>query len=62
MKRASKLRCYQEWLFGLEPTETEVDREFKLQVCGKRQTSDSSWEFLKTENEQIKTDQNISYA
>ena len=28
---------------------------------GKRQTSDSSWEFLKIENEQIKTAQNNSY-
>ena len=26
-----------------------------LHVYGKRQTSDSSWEFLKIENEQIKT-------
>ena len=29
-------------------------REFKLHVYGKRQTSDSSWEFLKMENERIK--------
>ena len=31
---------------------------------GKRQTTDSSWEFLKiwTENEQIKTAQNNSYG
>ena len=29
---------------------------------GKRQTPDSSWEFLKTENEQIKTVQNDSYG
>ena len=32
-----------------------VSREFKLYVYGKRQTSDSRWEFLKIENEQIKT-------
>ena len=38
-----------------------VNREFKLQVYGKRQTSDSSWEFLKIENEQLKTVQNNSY-
>ena len=32
------------------------NREFqKLHVNGKRQTSDSSWEFLKKENEQLKT-------
>ena len=30
-------------------------KEFKLHVYGKQQTSDSSWEFLKIENEQIKT-------
>ena len=32
-------------------------KEFKLHVYGKRQTSDSSWEFLKRENEQTKTAQ-----
>ena len=36
-------------------------REFKPHIYGKRQTSDSSWEFLKIENEQIKTAQNKSY-
>ena len=34
-------------------------REFKLHVCGKGQTLDSSWEFLKMENEEIKTAQKI---
>ena len=34
-------------------------REFKLHVYGKRQTSDLSWEFLKMENERIKTAQKI---
>ena len=36
-------------------------REFKLYVYGKRQTSDSSWELLKIENEQkkLKTVQKI---
>ena len=29
-------------------------REFKLHVYGKRQTSGSSWEFLRMENERIK--------
>ena len=35
--------------------EIDVIREFNLYVNAKRQTSDSSWEFLKIENEQIKT-------
>ena len=35
-------------------------REFKLHLHGKQQTPDSSWEFLKIENEQIKTAQNNS--
>ena len=34
------------------------DKEFKLHVYGKPQTSDSSCEFLKIENEQIKAAQN----
>ena len=41
------------------------DREFERHVYtanGKRQTSDSSWEFLRIENEQIKTAQNNSYG
>ena len=37
-------------------------KKFKLNVYGKRQTSDSSWEFLKIENEQIKAAQNNSYG
>ena len=36
-------------------------KEFKLHLHGKRQTSDSSLEFLKIENEQMKTAQNNSY-
>ena len=39
--------------------EIDIIREFKLHVNAKRQTSDSSWEFLKIENEQIKTPQKI---
>ena len=35
----------------------ENKKEFKLHLYGKRQTSDSSLEFLKIENEQIKTGQ-----
>ena len=37
-------------------------REIKIHVYRKRQTSDSSWEFLKTENKQIKTVPNDSYG
>ena len=33
------------------------NREFKNHICSKRQTADSSWEFLKIENKQIKTAQ-----
>ena len=39
----------------LLPWEKEHSREFKLLVYGKRQTSYSSWKFLKKENEPIKT-------
>ena len=39
-----------------------MNREFKHYVYGKRETSDSSWECLKIENEQIKTAQNNSYG
>ena len=34
-------------------------REFKLHEYSKRQTLDSNWEFLKKENELIKTAQTI---
>ena len=39
--------------------EIYIIREFKLHVYAKRQTSDSSREFLRMENEQIKTPQKI---
>ena len=39
--------------------EIDIIREFKLHVNAKRQTSDSSREFLRMENEQIKTPQKI---
>ena len=39
-----------------------LNREFKLHEYGKRQTSDSSGEFLKIENERIKTAQSNSYG
>ena len=44
-------------LFGCTP-----DREFKFLVYGKREKSDSSWEFLKIEKELIKTAQSNSYG
>ena len=37
-------------------------REFKIRVYGKRQTSDSGWEFLGMKKKQIKTVQNNSYG
>ena len=37
----------------------DQNRELKLHVYAKRQMSDSSWEFLKIENEQIETAQII---
>ena len=36
-------------------------REIKILVYAKRQSSDSSWDFLRIENKQIKTVQNNSY-
>ena len=39
-----------------------IIREIKKHVYGKRQTSDSSWECPKIENERIKTAQNNSYG
>ena len=41
---------------------SKYKREFKLHVYGIWQTSDSSWEFLKIENEQTKTAQNNKYS
>ena len=38
------------------------NREIKIHVYRKRQTSDSSWEFLRIENKQIKTVPNDSYG
>ena len=39
-----------------------INREIKTRVGGKRQTSDSSWDFLRIENKQIKTVRNNSYV
>ena len=39
-----------------------VIESFKIHVYAKRQTSDSSWEFLRIENKQMKTVQNNSYV
>ena len=41
---------------------TAINREIKTHVYGKRQTSDSSWEFLRIENKRIKTVLNNSYG
>ena len=38
------------------------NREIYCEVYTKRQTSDSSWEFLKIENVQLKTVQNNYYG
>ena len=51
---ASKKRCR-----GFSLT---LIREIKIHAYAKRQTSDSSWEFLRIENKQIKTVQNNSYV
>ena len=40
----------------------KCNREIKIHVYRKRQTSDSSWEFLRIENEQIKTVPNDTYG
>ena len=37
------------------------NREIKNHVYGKRQTSDSSWEFLRIKSKQLKPVQNNSY-
>ena len=39
-----------------------INREIKIHVYAKRQTSDSSWEFLRIENKHVKTVQNSSYV
>ena len=48
------------------PTESYLNhakiREIKFHVYAKRQTSDSSWEFLRIENKQIATVQNNPYV
>ena len=50
----------------VEQNEPESDkgnnREIKIHVYCKRQTSESSWEFLRIENKQIKTVPNDSYG
>ena len=37
-------------------------KEIKILIYAKQQTSDSSWDFLRIENKQIKTVQNNSYV
>ena len=40
----------------------KCNREIEIHVYRKRQTSDLSWEFLRIENEQIKTVPNDTYG
>ena len=54
---SSYLSSQLDWL---RTSTLSLNGEFKLHVYGKRQTSDSNWEFLKIENEQIKAAQNNS--
>ena len=49
------------WLFISRRALSRI-REIKIHVYRKRQTSDSSWEFLRIENKQIKTVPNDSYG
>ena len=51
-------------LFPLWSQSDPINGELKPHVYGKRQTADSSWEFLKIwiEHEQIKTPLNNSYG
>ena len=39
-----------------------MNREIKIHVYAKQQTSDSSWEFLRIENKQIKTVEDNCYV
>ena len=61
-KRTSKDVCGEARYDDKDGDVNDNTREFKLHVYGKRQMSDSSWEFLKIENEQTKTAQNNSYG
>ena len=49
------------WVLFVSSYTTAI-REIKIHVYRKRQTSDSSWEFLRLENKKIKTVPNDSYG
>ena len=55
--RRTNLPCTQKFL-----TSREDIREINIHVYDKRQTSDSSWEFLREKNKQMKTVQNNPYG
>ena len=60
--KSSCLEFVRLWLFISRRALSRI-REIKIHVYGrKRQTSDSSWEFLRIENKQIKTVLNDSYG
>ena len=50
------------WKNGKCKLKGEVNREIKIHVYRKQQTSDSSWEFFRIENKQIETVTNDSYG
>ena len=55
------------WVFttaiqAIKRSDEDYNREIKIHVYRKRQTSDSRWEFLRIENKQIKTVPNNSYS
>ena len=59
--KSSCLEFVRLWLFISRRALSRI-REIKIHVYRKRQTSDSSWEFLRIENKQIKTVPNDSYG
>ena len=59
--KSSCLEFVRLWLFISRRALSRI-REIKIHVYRKRQTSDSSWEFLRIENKQIKTVRNDSYG
>ena len=50
------------WIYRIFLLSLRVGFRVTLTANGKRQTSDSSWEFLKFENKQIQTSQNDSWG
>ena len=63
MPAFKRISLYQKKVSDTERTciaDQLLNREIKSHVYAKRQTSDSSWEFLRIENKQIKIVQNNS--